>query len=243
MLFRASLAASVALLITADVTDRRTATFALPPTRALSVELTIGHVRVLGEPRPDAAVEVVRSAPSDEQLARIPVEVSESADAVRIIAVQTDGGTDPALKTDVTLRVPRDARLTSLRSVEGRMTLSSLTGEVMADLRRGAINASHLEGIIRLETGIGDITATDVRLSPTGLIRLRAFNGDVRLTLVERPANARVMALALDGRIRSQIPLEMRDTWGPRWGQATLGAGEPVISLDVVTGDIEINAR
>jgi hypothetical protein len=243
VLLRASLAASVALLITADVTDRRTFTIALPATRALSLELTIGHVRVLGEARTDAVVEVARRAPSEGQLARIPVEVTESADAVRIVGVQTDGGTDPALKTDFNLRLPRDARLTSLRSVEGRMTLSGLAGEVRADLRRGPIDASQLEGIIRLETGIGSITASDVRLSPAGLIRLRAFNGDVRLTLVERPANARVMALVLDGRIRSQIPLAMRDTWGPRWGEATVGAGEPVISLDVVTGDIEIRAR
>lgn len=243
MLLRASLAASVLLSITADVTDRRTFAIALPPTRVVSVELTVGHVRVLGEARGDAAVEVVRSAPTSEQLARIPVEVKESADAVRIIAVQTDDGTDPALKTDVTLRLPRDARLTPLRAIEGRMTFSGLTGEVMADLRRGPIDASQLEGVIRLETGIGDITATDVRLSPAGLIRLRAFNGDIRLTLAERPANARVMALVLDGLIRSQIPLEMRDTWGPRWGEATLGAGEPVISLDAVTGDIEIRSR
>jgi hypothetical protein len=34
--------------------------------------------------------------------------------------------------------------------------------------------------------------------------------------------------------------LTRRDTWGPRWGETTLGKGEPVISLDVVTGLIEI---
>ena len=34
----------------------------------------------------------------------------------------------------------------------------------------------------------------------------------------------------------------MKDTWGPRWGEATLGKGEPVISIDVITGTIEIKA-
>jgi hypothetical protein len=48
------------------------------------------------------------------------------------------------------------------------------------------------------------------------------------------------MALVLDGTIKSQIPLHLRDSWGPRWGETTLGKGEPVISLDVVTGDIDI---
>ena len=50
------------------------------------------------------------------------------------------------------------------------------------------------------------------------------------------------MALALNGTIRSEIPLTMKDTWGPRWGEVTLGRGEPVISLDVVNGGIEIRA-
>ena len=50
------------------------------------------------------------------------------------------------------------------------------------------------------------------------------------------------MALALNGTIRSDIPLTTKDTWGPRWSEATLGKGEPVISLDVVNGQIEIKS-
>ena len=53
---------------------------------------------------------------------------------------------------------------------------------------------------------------------------------------------ARILALALNGQITSSIPLTMRDTWGPRWGETTLGKGEPVISLDVVTGSIAITS-
>ena len=80
-------------------------------------------------------------------------------------------------------------------------------------------------------------------MSPNGLLRLRSFNGDVRLTLAERPADARIMALALNGHVTSDIPLTRRDTWGPRWAETTLGKGEPVISLDVVTGLIDIKVR
>jgi DUF4097 and DUF4098 domain-containing protein YvlB len=79
-----------------------------------------------------------------------------------------------------------------------------------------------------------------VRLVPDGLLRLRTFNGDVRLTLAERPTDARVLALALNGSIESNLTLTMKDTWGPRWGEATLGKGEPVISIDVITGTIDI---
>jgi hypothetical protein len=99
-----------------------------------------------------------------------------------------------------------------------------------------------LSGTLRLETGIGSIVLNRTRLSLNGLLRLRTFNGDVRLTLAERPPDARILALALNGTIRSDIPLTTKDTWGPRWSETTLGRGEPVISLDVVTGTIEIKS-
>jgi DUF4097 and DUF4098 domain-containing protein YvlB len=170
------------------------------------------------------------------------VSIQETATVVRVVGVQVNGGTDPSLKTDVTVRVPRDAVLETLRVMEGRITLADLTGRVNADLRRGSIEAANVQGSVRLETGIGDVVASQMRLSPTGLLRLRAFNGDVRLSLAERPKDARVMALALNGTVRSQIPLTMKEAWGPRWGEATLGTGEPVISLDVVTGVIDIKS-
>ncbi len=73
-------------------------------------------------------------------------------------------------------------------------------------------------------------------------MRLRAFNGDVRLIRAGRPRDARVMALALNGTIRSDVLLTRKDTWGPRWGETTLGTREPVISIDVITGAIQIKA-
>ena len=95
---------------------------------------------------------------------------------------------------------------------------------------------------MRLETGIGSVTLTGARLTANGLLRLRSFNGDVRLSLAERPVDARILALAVNGHITSDIPLTQRNTWGPRWGEATLGKGEPVISIDVVTGMVEIKS-
>ena len=242
MLGRAAVVGLLAASVHVNATDRRTYTVPLPPDRAVTVTITIGHLRVQGEARNDAVIEVVRTAPSQQGLLRIPVAIDESGSDVRIVGEQVGNGTDPDFKTDITLRVPQGAMLKSLRVMEGRITLSALTGTVTADLRRGPIEATNLRGVVRLETGIGNVTADQMRLSPQGLVRLRAFNGDLRLNLAERPVNARVMALALNGTIQSNIPLKMRDTWGPRWGEATLGNGEPVISLDVVTGAIEIKA-
>jgi hypothetical protein len=239
VLFRFALA--VALTIgPAPVTDTQVRTFALPATRSLTLATTVGDVRVVGEPRQDASLAIVLKAPNPEGLARMPVIIEETETEVRVSAAQLAGASDPALTTEITLRVPHAARLSSVRLLEGRLTLARLRGAVTADVRRGSIDATDSEGTLRLESGIGDIVAERMRLSPGGLLRLRAFNGDVRLTLAERPSDARIMALALNGTIRSDIPLTMKDTWGPRWGETTLGRGEPVISIDVITGTIRI---
>jgi hypothetical protein len=223
--------------------DRQTWKFALPRGRSLALEITVGDVRIIADAaRTDAQIELSRTAPSAAALARISPSIAEGPDEVVISAVQKDHGTDPALRTDVTVRVPSHATLRSIRIVEGQLSVAGLTGSIQADVRRGPVTLSEIAGTVRVETGIGAVTAQRARLVPGGLLRLRAFNGNVRLELAERPVNARILALALNGTVRSDIPLTTKDQWGPRWGETTLGDGEPVISLDVVTGDIEIRS-
>ena len=65
---------------------------------------------------------------------------------------------------------------------------------------------------------------------------------DRTLRTVTGAPHARIMALALNGTIQSTIPLTVKDAWGPRWSEATLGRGEPVISLDVVNGTIQLTS-
>jgi hypothetical protein len=231
-----------ALLTSADVTDRQTQTVALPQGKSLSIEVTIGAVRIDGWDRPDVEITVERRAPTAAQLSRVPLAIEDLPARLNVRAIQTGNTTEPALRADVSVRVPRGAVIDRVQVLEGKITIENFSGAVTADIRRGPIDGRALSGTLRLESGIGSVTVTDARLSANGLLRLRAFNGDVRLSLAARPPDARIMALALNGQIKSDIPLKSRDSWGPRWGEATLGKGEPVISLDVVTGLIEIKS-
>ena len=225
-----------------DVSDRQTQTVPLPPTKLLSIEVTVGTVRIEGWDRPDAEIVVERHAPTTAQLARVPLTIEDTSSGVAVRAVQADDGTDPAFRADVTVRLPRSARIDRVRVLEGRIIIEGFSGQITANIRRGPIDGKDVSGTIRLEAEIGSVTLTNARLSANGLLRLRTFNGDVRLSLAEQPVDARILALALNGQIKSSIPLTMRDTWGPRWGETTLGKGEPVISLDVVTGSIAITS-
>ena len=233
---------AAALIAAADVTDRQTQTIALPQGKPLSIEVTIGTVRIDGWDRSDVEITVERRAPSQAQFARLPLTIEETPARVTVRALQTENTTDPAFRADVSVRVPRTALIDRVQVLEGRIAIDGFNGTLTADVRRGPIEGKGLSGTLRLEAGIGSVTLTSARLSANGLLRLRAFNGDVRLALAERPADARIMALALNGHVKSDIPLTTKDTWGPRWGEATLGKGEPVISIDVVTGQVEIKS-
>lgn len=222
--------------------DRQTHRFDLPAARALAIDITIGQVRIEGSDRTDAEVLIERTAPSTEAMAAIPVVVNESPERVAITIVQEDG-TDPAFSSTVVIRVPSRARFERVQIMEGRLEIQRFHGTLSADVRRGPIEGTDVSGTLRLETGIGSVVLENARLVPDGLLRLRAFNGDVRLRMPGPPTDARVLALALNGTIQSDIPMTTRDTWGPRWSEATLGKGEPVISIDVVTGKVVIRTR
>ena len=222
--------------------DHQTRTVALPADRTLLIEVTIGTIRIEGSDRTDAEIAIDREAPNAEAMERIPVAIDETPSRVSVRVIQAGGATDPALRADIVVRVPRAAIIERAQVLEGRVTIAGFAGQLTADVRRGPIEGVGVSGTLRLETGIGSVVLTNARLSPGGLLRLRAFNGDVRLTLAERPVDARILALALNGHIKSEIPLMLRDTWGPRWGEATLGRGEPLISIDVVTGTVDLRS-
>ena len=232
----------LAAALAASAADQQTRTFPLPAGKTLAVEITVGNIRIEGSARTDVEIAIERDAPSTAQLENLPVVIDDTPDRLTVRVVQAAGATDAAYRSNLTLRVPHAAVIERVQVLEGRISISRFSGTLTADIRRGPIEGKDLSGTLRLESGIGSVVLTGARLSPNGLLRLRAFNGDVRLTLAERPADARILALALNGTITSQIPLTMKDTWGPRWGETTLGKGEPVISLDVISGAIEIRS-
>ncbi len=236
--------ATLLVLLTAltDATDRQARTFAFPPGKALDLELTIGTVRIEGWERDQAEVIVERHAPNAARFDRLPLVIDDTSSRLTVRVTQPDTANDKDLHADVAIRVPRTALIERAQIVEGKLSIANFAGSITGDVRRGPIDGKDITGAIRLSSEIGSVTVSGARLAEGGVLRLRTFNGDVRVTLSERPMNARIMALALNGTVKSEIPLTMRDRWGPRWAETTLGTGSAVMSLDVVTGGIEIKA-
>ncbi len=65
---------------------------------------------------------------------------------VSIRALQTDNTTDPALRADVTVRVPRNAVIDRVQVLEGRIAIEGFSGSLTADIRRGPIDGKDTVG-------------------------------------------------------------------------------------------------
>ena len=201
---------------------------------AISVESTVGDVEIRAWSRQELSIEI--EAPT-----AIEPRVDEGPTSLRISAVQPSGAMDRGLRTKIVLRAPPRATFESVRLLDGRLVISGLVGAITADVRQGSIEASSVAGRLRLETGFGDVKVDSATLDRDGILRLRAFNGSVRLAFARPPADARILALTFNGKIDSDIPLTRKESFGPRFGETTLGNGQPVVSIDVITGDISIS--
>ena len=231
-------------LLAADAADRVTRTVPLTPGVPIRIEATVADVTIVGSNRPDVLVEIVRHAPTSADFAKYPVVIEDRRDGLHVTVLQApvrgEPGRDANLRTAIAIAAPATAVFQAVRVFEGRVTVTNLKTAVDVDLRRGPIEATALAGRVRLETGIGSIDVKDSALTPGGMMRLRVFNGPLRVRFARAPANARILAVTFNGTITSDIPLTKKDQFGPRFGETTIGDGDPVMSIDVVTGDIAI---
>lgn len=224
----------------AEVVDRVSRTLPLPPGTPVFIDATIADLTIVGSDRPDVVIEIVRRAPASTDFAKFPPGIDAAGGAVRIAVVQAGDGKDASLKAEITISAPATAVFQAIRVFEGKVKLTNLRTAADVDLRRGPIDATGLAGRIRLEAGIGSVDVKQSELTAGGMMRLRVFNGPVRVRFPRTPANGRILAVTFNGSLTSDIPLTLKDKFGPRFGEATLGSGDPVLSIDDVKGDISI---
>jgi len=222
----------------AVVSDRTARVMPIAAGTPIRIDATVADVVITGSARTDLRIEVERRVPGRDDLARLPVTIDSGADGVRIAALQEHDARNADLKAIITIAAPVDADLRSVRVFEGSVRLTNLQRACDVELRRGVIDGDRLAGRIRLESGLGGIEVRDSELTTDGVMRLRVFNGPLRVRFARQPTNARILAVTLNGAIASEIPLTVKDQFGPRFGESTLGTGNPLLSADVVKGDI-----
>lgn len=243
--FAASTALLVATTLTpafgaADAVDRVSRSVPMTAGGAIRVDATIADLTITASDRRDVQIDVERRAPARADLARFPVAIDTTGEGLHVSVVQHDDGRDSRLKATIRIVAPAAAAFPLVRVFEGRVRIANVRSAADVDLVRGSIEATSISGRVRLESGLGGIDVRDAELAADGMLRLRVFNGPLRLRFDHPPTNARILAVTLNGGITSDIPLAMKDRFGPRFGEATIGSGDPIVSLDVVKGDISL---
>lgn len=216
----------------------------------VSIENLNGGVRVAVWDQNEVKVDAVKRAFKRERLDEAKIDVSATADGVRIRTRYPDENqtftdeqprrnNNPAT-VEYSLTIPRQAHLESAELVNGSLEIEGLEGDVKASCINGRVTARGLKGEAKLSTINGGLDATFTHLDESKAISLNSVNGRVLLT-IPSDANATLRASTVHGGITNDfgLPVQHGEYVGhDLYGQ--LGSGGPRIRLGNVNGSVTI---
>jgi DUF4097 and DUF4098 domain-containing protein YvlB len=150
---------------------------------------------------------------------------------------------------------------TSVKSVNGGITLDGVSGDVDANTVSGAVEAQGINGKLNFNTVSGDLTladgwlerldvngvsgdvTADLDLDPLGGMQVTTVSGEVVLRLPAE-ADARVNLHSVSGDVRSEFA-ELRRSSAPasRSVSGSLGAGSGQVSVTTMSGRVMLLRR
>ncbi len=114
-------------------------------------------------------------------------------------------GGDKKAAVDYAIQVPRNTRLKGITSVNGRIVIENVNGDIEASTVNGAMQVSGAAGDLKLSTVNGRITAELTSLGHGQSVSLNSVNGRIEAILPAN-ANADVTANTVNGSITSEFP-------------------------------------
>ena len=146
-------------------------------------------------------------------------------------------------RVDYKLTVPRSARLDTIETVNGNITLSGMTDFVKASTVNGRINASNLRGTINLSSVNGTLTADFDSLENVRDVKMGMVNGKIDLQLPS-DIEATLKADTVNGSISNEFGLPVhKGEYVGRNLYGRLGNGGISVKLDGVNGTINIRRK
>jgi len=150
---------------------------------------------------------------------------------------------DKPVRVNYRLRVPRQIRLASLRTLEGNIAVHNVEGSVDARTLSGNIEQMGIAGRVTARTLTGSILVSLQALPPgTAPLLLDTVNGNVDLLLPPRP-NADLELSTVAGAIQGNYAFQVSSTPGDSTRRTRLGLGGVTIALRTVRGSIRVAER
>jgi hypothetical protein len=139
---------------------------------------------------------------------------------------------------DFVVRLPEGVRL-DLSSVNGSLTVSDATSEVVARTVNGSITAATRGGPVSARTVNGSITARMAAVGDARELDFSSTNGSIS---VEVPPNvgAEVEMSTVNGRVSTEFPVTISGRIDPRRLNATIGDGSRRLRMRTVNGSVTL---
>jgi len=217
--------------------------YPLPVGGSVAVENIQGEITVAGWDRAEVEVTAAKIGTGrDEQLDDVRVVAELGLQSLKITTVYPPRLDEP-VRVNYRLRVPRQLRLSWLRTLEGNISVHDIEGSVDARTLSGDIEQTDVTGRVVARTLTGNILVS-LRALPasTPPLLLDTVNGNIALLLPPRP-NADLELSTVAGTIEGDYAFEVSSTPGDSTRRARLGLGGVTISLRTVRGSIRVAQR
>ena len=240
--FAVALLASGSLL--AGVTEEETFSYTLDDGGRFSISNVNGSITVTGGSGDNVEIIATKKAKNQKDMDEIEIEISHSASEI-IIETElgdSDGwfshGSSGEVRYEII--VPGGTMLDSVETVNGNVTISGVTGEVIAESVNGDLEILGLESDVRLSTVNGGINAGFDKCEGQQRIKAETVNGRVTIVLPE-DADVEISADTLNGGINGRdFGLETEKGFVGSDLNGKIGNGSARLNVDTVNGSIKI---
>jgi len=172
--------------------------------------------------------------------AKIPDDAPEASSFWDALA----GALQDQATADFVVQVPVHARLEPVSSVNGRVVVAGVAGDINVSTVNGDIEISGAAANLKLHTVNGRIRAEMAVLKGQQSVALDAVNGELELAVPEA-ADARFDVSTVNGSLTSEFASLQPATEFPRGNKlaASLGSGSASVKAHTVNGGIKILRR
>ena len=136
------------------------------------------------------------------------------------------------------VRVPRGVRLDA-STVNGGLTASGTTAPLVLETVNGGVAVLDASGAVSAATVNGSITATVLSLTNVEELDLRTVNGSIQAS-VPASINALLEASTVNGKVNTDLPIQLIGRVNPRHLRATIGTGGAPLRLKTVNGSVTL---
>ena len=211
-----------------------------------------GRIDIAGWNRNEVVIRALKHGRTQESVEATEIKVDASPDEISIHTREPVnktgssgfwswfgiGGNDKA-NVDYAIQVPRHARLANVSSVNGRVEINNVDGDIEASTVNGQVQVQGAAGSVKLSTVNGGIETELVSLGGSQSVSLTTVNGAIKAILPVN-ADAEVTADTVNGGMSSDFPelVVKKDFPLAKHLKGTLGNGGATVKATTVNGSI-----